>query len=394
MMSLGKYLILAGALMVALGMTVPGVLLDAYPAATYRGYTIYYSTETHVYYIGGISGAYYTVAEAKEAIDDYLGPPEPENQAPHAECGGPYSGEVGKTIYFYSTGTYDPDGDPLSYKWSFGDGSTATGTSPGHKYSSPGTYTVKLTVTDPDGLSASDTTTCTVVEPEQEPPPPPPNQSPVADVGGPYSGKVGQKIYFSGAGSYDPDGRIVGYKWSFGDGAAATGGSVTHVYSEPGTYTVTLKVTDDDGAVDTASTTCKVTIVQPSGYFTVNGQKVTKTGTITIGSNVLDITFVCTDGASYVTSVLVKAYQEDQVKESVTLSKVESNKWSGSLQLSDGTYTVEGLVDYGTGSSIRLMSISASISESQGTLSFGLFTWAGAALIALGFLVDRRMIDG
>jgi len=40
------------------------------------------------------------------------------------------------------------------------------------------------------------------------------------------------------------------------------------------------------------------------------------------------------------------------------------------------------------------MSISASISESQGTLSFGLFTWAGAALIALGFLVDRRMIDG
>jgi len=381
MMSLGKCLILAGALMVALGMTVPGVLLDAYPAATYRGYTIYYSTETHVYYIGGISGTYYTVAEAKEAIDDYLGPLEPENHAPHAECGGPYSGEVGKTIYFYSTGTYDPDGDPLSYKWSFGDGSTATGKSPGHKYSSPGTYTVKLTVTDPDGLSDSDTTTCTVTQPEQEPPPPPPNQSPVADPGGPYSGKVGQTIYFYASGSYDPDGRIV----------AATGGSVSHVYEEPGTYTVTLKVTDDDGAVDTASTTCTVTTVQPSGYFTVNGQKATKTGTITIGSNVLNITFVCTDGASYVTSVLVKAYQEDQVKESVTLSKVESNTWSGPLQLSDGKYTIEGLVDYGTGS-IRLMSISASVSETQGTLSFGLFTWAGAALVALGFLVDRRML--
>jgi len=106
----------------------------------------------------------------------------------------------------------------------------------------------------------------------------------------------------------------------------------------------------------------------------------------------LNITFVCTDGASYVSAVMVKAYQGDQVKESVTLSKVESNKWSGSLQLSDGTYTVEGLVDYGTSSSIRLMSISASISESKGTLSFGLFTWAGTALVVLGFLVDRRML--
>ena len=48
----------------------------------------------------------------------------------------------------------DPDGDPISRHWSFGDGSSQDGgTNPTHTFADPGTYTVTLTVEDPQGAS-------------------------------------------------------------------------------------------------------------------------------------------------------------------------------------------------------------------------------------------------
>jgi hypothetical protein len=58
-------------------------------------------------------------------------------------------------------------------------------------------------------------------------------------------------------GSYDPDGTITSYEWDFGDGTTDSGGTVTHEFTT-GTYTVTLTVTDDDGATD--SDTVVVTV--------------------------------------------------------------------------------------------------------------------------------------
>ncbi len=59
-------------------------------------------------------------------------------------------------------------------------------------------------------------------------------------------------IHFNASQSYDPDGTIVSYFWDFGDGTNATGATADHAYSSSGTYVVTLKITDDDGAVDSA----------------------------------------------------------------------------------------------------------------------------------------------
>lgn len=65
------------------------------------------------------------------------------------------------------------------------------------------------------------------------------------------------RVTVDAANSSDPDGTIASYAWDFGDGGTDSGPTASHVYATAGTYTVTLTVTDDDGA--TASTTRQVT---------------------------------------------------------------------------------------------------------------------------------------
>jgi len=60
--------------------------------------------------------------------------------------------------------------------------------------------------------------------------------------------EVGEEAWFTGNMSFDPDGYIVSYYWEFGDGTVGDGVTVTHAYSSPGDYIVTLTVTDDDNA--------------------------------------------------------------------------------------------------------------------------------------------------
>lgn len=86
----------------------------------------------------------------------------PLNRNPIADAGGPYTSEVNQMIFLNGSASYDPDGDPLMYAWSFGDGLAGSGASPGHSYGEPGTYQVTLTVSDGKGSTASDTTTATV----------------------------------------------------------------------------------------------------------------------------------------------------------------------------------------------------------------------------------------
>jgi len=87
-----------------------------------------------------------------------------------------------------------------------------------------------------------------------------PNHPPTADgtAGEPYKGFIGEELHFNGSRSYDRDGTIVSWHWSFGDGTTANDSAATHVYTKAGTYTVLLTVTDDDGASDTFHTVANI----------------------------------------------------------------------------------------------------------------------------------------
>jgi MYXO-CTERM domain-containing protein len=82
--------------------------------------------------------------------------------------------------------------------------------------------------------------------------------APKANANKPYTGTVGSSVRFDGSLTSDSDGSIVAYVWDFGDGGKGTGVTTVHTYSSPGTYTVTLTVTDDGGLSDTATTTATI----------------------------------------------------------------------------------------------------------------------------------------
>ncbi len=85
---------------------------------------------------------------------------------------------------------------------------------------------------------------------------PPPNQDPVARITGTNCADLVCPL--TGGTSTD-DGTITGYAWTFGDTTTGTGVSPGHTYSEAGTYTVTLTVTDNNGATGSATTTVSPT---------------------------------------------------------------------------------------------------------------------------------------
>jgi PKD repeat protein len=92
----------------------------------------------------------------------------------------------------------------------------------------------------------------------------PQNKSPVARVGGPYSGNEGASIALALSGT-DPDGDALTYTWDLGDGTTGNGSTppAAHRYGDDGTYAVTLIVSDSKGARDTASTSVAVANVAP-----------------------------------------------------------------------------------------------------------------------------------
>ncbi|MBF0253659.1 MAG: PKD domain-containing protein [Candidatus Omnitrophica bacterium] len=161
---------------------------------------------------------------------------------------------VGQTVALDASGSKDNTPEKLSYAWSLGDGSAATGRTVSKTYEKGGTYKIRLTVDDNSNTACNMDSVERIVKV---------NTPPVANAGKDImlcqpAGADSFTVRLDGAGSADADRDNLTYSWDFGDGAKGDGVSPTHTYERPGVYKATLTVSDNSGsscsvAVDTVN---------------------------------------------------------------------------------------------------------------------------------------------
>ena len=189
----------------------------------------------------------------------------PDNEPPIANAGGPYYAEVGDLVQFNSSASYDPDGEISFYRWNFGDASSEIlEENPTHIYNSPMEYSVILTIIDNNGSSASSTTFIAVGSDLNDPPVArfSLTKGPSGDIV--TQAKTGQSIYFDSSETYDIDNTNLNFNWNFGNGVTSIEENPTYSYPSPGTYVISLTVSDGE-LTDTKSTTIEIKAKKSSG---------------------------------------------------------------------------------------------------------------------------------
>jgi PKD repeat protein len=157
-------------------------------------------------------------------------------------------------VAFDASASHDsnPAAHIVSYRWEFGDGTVSfQGPATGYLYTTPGSYTVKLTVISSDGLSATVSRPIRVVS--------------VPEVALAWRNAypvAGHAITFDGTPRLVGAAHIVSYRWEFGDGRTGTGAHVTHTFRRSGAYWVTVGLTTADGLTRTDSRLLQVKPVE------------------------------------------------------------------------------------------------------------------------------------
>ena len=205
-----------------------------------------------------------TDPDGASASDVKLITVEPGNRPPTAVirlpvAGGSYS--EGQPVQFDGRTSSDPDGDTLRYLWELGEqgGSkyTASQQSSFERDLQEGEYEVQLTVEDLDGEVSTAMASFSIT-----------NLPPVAVASANATTVfVGEEISFDGDDSYDPEGDVLDYSWSFGDGDTSTLRSPKHIWDAPGSYTVNLTVEDGRGQQGSASLNIEVETLGPDALF-------------------------------------------------------------------------------------------------------------------------------
>ena len=186
----------------------------------------------------------------------------------------------------FTDASTDSDGTITARSWSFGDGTPPNAeTNPSHVYATAGIKTVVLTVTDNDGATDAVSKNVTVNTTTPPPPPPPVNMAPTASFQLPTGCTAGTPCGFHST-STDADGVIASSAWQFGDGGVGEGADVTHTFVAAGTFTVTLTVTDDDGATGVATQQLTVAPAASTDCTTTGGTMVNCSLAITQRSTV------------------------------------------------------------------------------------------------------------
>jgi DNA/RNA endonuclease G (NUC1) len=210
---------------------------------------------------------YRTTVDAIETLTGYdllaLLPDEVEaavesnTQPPLAAIDGPAAAIAeGDTASFSAAASLDPNGTIASYEWDFGDGSTGSGVNVTHTFVQDGAFTVRVTITDNDGLTDSATFSVNVT-----------NVAPV--VGAVPNGSLNVGATYTASGTFsDPGADSWTATVNWGDGSApevvplsGRSFSLTHIYTAAGSYTVSVDIADDDTSAAASHT---VTVIAPA----------------------------------------------------------------------------------------------------------------------------------
>ncbi len=187
------------------------------------------------------------------------------------------SGPAPLTVSVSAAGSTSSNAGALTYRWNFGDGTTATTETADHTYALPGRYVVSLTVTD--ALSEQDVASTEVRAAG--------TGATAVIAADKIEGSIPLLIRFDGTGSSAPDDVIRDYLWSFGDGATSVESQPQHQYTRVGSYTVSLTVTTAGGVSATTTTTITASERVASLQFTgVNFATLNLTGATTNPSQV------------------------------------------------------------------------------------------------------------
>ena len=229
------------------------------------GNTASVQNPTHRYPNGGTFTVTLTVTDARGvagSVSKTITVEGPPNVVPVIDAinADPENPAENQAVAFSATVT-DPDqptGTAFTYAWDFGDGTTSASAAPAHAFTAKQTYTVTLTVTDAQAATATATKTISVG-----------NEIPVAaftaSTTTPSTGEAVQFTDTSTDPGDDPEDTPFTYAWDFDDdGAVSSAQNPTHIYTTPGTYTVTLIVTDSRGAVSDPAATVEITVAGPA----------------------------------------------------------------------------------------------------------------------------------
>lgn len=165
------------------------------------------------------------------------------NRPPIAVAGNDKHVSPGRPANYVGDRSRDPDGRITKHEWIFPGDVRVSGARVSQGISEPGWHTVYLEVTDDQGGVGIDSLRVRV------------NHPPVPVITGALE-TTDLTVRLSGAESTDadPDGRIIRYDWTMGDGKSLTGANITHTYTQPGTYNASLMVTDNSGTFSSRQT--------------------------------------------------------------------------------------------------------------------------------------------
>lgn len=189
----------------------------------------------------------------------------PSNEPPIAKAGKDIAVTQGQTFTLDASKSSDKDGNIVKYEWFNGDIYLGTGTTFSTDSFASGVYIITLKVTDNNGAEGVDSVKITVNSKEDTLNNLKNNIAPKANAGEDISIRQDKTIILDASKSSDEDGYIVKYEWFNRDIYLGAGKKFTIQSWLPGTYTITLKVTDNKGAkgFDTVQVTVSSTLVIP-----------------------------------------------------------------------------------------------------------------------------------